>query len=903
MWFSGKLMSRQLKLFLCSLFFLLMYLYAGVDTYQTFVVLSHQGAPGWGAAMQDGRLIISQVEPGGPADGVLRLGDEIVALNGEQIDSPLQARTIISQIRPHEFYTIKVRRAGQSYEFTLRAASLSASFLTGLNAVTLIIMASFLITGLAVFLLRPDDKQALLLALMFGIFPTLLPTILTGLPAWLVTLMMIARFMAPLFFPIFFHFFLIFPEPSPLLRRFPHLERYLYLPYLLLFLPVSVLPYVVPQRYLAGVINAGWLNRVMGGLLVAYIVGGLVSLVVNYRQASRSSRRKLRVVLAGSIAGFLPAFLLVGLSLFSELPRRNPALLQWLVLLVFLAFTLFPLSFAYAIVRHQVIPVRLILRRSVRYVFVAQGSVVLEVIAVFWAVTFMLGGIFTYLRITNGWVIGIISAIIAVVVWNLTSYLHYRLIAPVIDRRFFRQAYNAQQILSELGQALRIVPDLRQETFAFVSTKIQEALQTENVAIFLHDETSARYICVSFCQPTEGGSVASASTPDLRLGSDAFIIERLHESPQPLTVDFEDPQSWTRALVSSNGQGQEARRRESQLLQQIRSALLLPIELKGRLLGFISLGPRLGDLPFSREDKHLLMAVAWQLAFAIENARLVQRRAEEERLRHELEIATQVQRRLFPRHPPAVTSLELAGVCQPARGVGGDYYDFLVLDEGQIGIAVADVSGKGISAAILMSTVQASLRSQAPLSNGQLTELVAIMNRLLCRSSDISSYATFFYAQFDEATRQLTYVNAGHNPPMLLRASVARSLAGSESGSAGADGQQMVVVGAEKGEGEAPIHRLMAGGPVIGMLEEVIYEHETLPLQSGDLLVAFTDGVTEALNPAGEEFGEERLKQVVLDNADLSAEELSQLIVERVRQWCQGVPQHDDLTLVVVKAK
>jgi sigma-B regulation protein RsbU (phosphoserine phosphatase) len=896
-------MSRRLKLILGSLFFLLMYLYAGVDTYQTLVVLSHQGDPGWGAVIQDGQLLVSQVESGGPADGVLRVGDEIVALNGEQIESALQARNLISQVKPHEFYTVKVRRAGQSYEFTLRAAPLSASFLTGLNAVTLIIMASFLVTGLVVFLLKPDDKQALLLALMFGLFPALLPTILAGLPAWLLALMVIARFMASLFFPIFFHFFLIFPEPSPLLRRFPHLGRYLYLPYLLLFLPVSVLPYMVPQRYLAGVINGRWLNWVMGGLLGAYIIGGLVSLAVNYQQASRLSRRKLRVVLAGSIAGFLPAFLLVGLSLFSELPRRNPVLLQWLVLLVFLAFTLFPLSFAYAIVRHQVIPVRLILRRSVRYVFVAQGSIVLEVIAVFWAVTFMLGGIFTYLRITNGWVIGIISAIIAVVVWNLTSYLHHRLIAPVIDRRFFRQAYDAQQILSELGQALRIVPDLRQETFAFVSTKIQEALQTENVAIFLREETSGEYVCVGFCQPAEGGSVALASTPDLRLKCDAFIIKRLHESPQPLTVDFEAPQSWTHALVSGNGQGHEAQRRETICSSRFAAALLLPIELKGQLLGFISLGPRLGDLPFSREDKNLLMAVAWQLAFAIENTRLVRRRAEEERLRHELEIATQVQRRLFPRHPPAVASLELAGVCHPARGVGGDYYDFLLLDRGQIGIAVADVSGKGISAAILMSTVQASLRSQAPLSNGQLTELVAIMNRLLCRSSDISSYATFFYAQFDEATRQLTYVNAGHNPPMLLRTGAARGLAGSEKEGTDADSRQMVVVGAGEGTSEAPIHLLMAGGPVIGMLEEVIYECETLSLQSGDLLVAFTDGLTEALNPAGEEFGEERLKQVVVDNAHLSAEELSRLIVERVRQWCQDVPQHDDLTLVVVKVK
>src|SRR6185503_19099736 len=125
---------------------------------------------------------------------------------------------------------------------------------------------------------------------------------------------------------------------------------------------------------------------------------------------------------------------------------------------------------------------------------------------------------------------------------------------------------------------------------------------------------------------------------------------------------------------------------------------------------------------------------------------------------------------LFPESPPKMPSLELSGVCYPAGGVGGDYYDFIELDEEKLGIAVADVAGKGISAALLMCTVQASLRSQAPTVNGNLTELVSSMNRLLHVSTDSASYATFFYAQFDERSSLLTYVNAGHNPPILVRA-------------------------------------------------------------------------------------------------------------------------------------
>jgi sigma-B regulation protein RsbU (phosphoserine phosphatase) len=295
------------------------------------------------------------------------------------------------------------------------------------------------------------------------------------------------------------------------------------------------------------------------------------------------------------------------------------------------------------------------------------------------------------------------------------------------------------------------------------------------------------------------------------------------------------------------------------------------------------------------------MMVAWQMAFAIQNAVLVQQITEEERLRHELDIATSVQRRLFPECPPKVDRLDLAGVCHPAGGVGGDYYDFLVLEEGVVGIAVADVAGKGISAALLMSTVQASLRSQAPAVNGRLTDLVSSMNELLHRSTDASSYATFFYAQFDERTGRLTYVNAGHNPPLLARAGILSRVHGVLHAAAATHGSN-----ASPGDPQTDTYdlsELTSGGPVIGAFQNCVYEQETIEMSSGDLLVAYTDGVTEALNPNDEEFGEQRLRTLVATSAQLSADQISDLIVDRIRGWCSDRPLHDDLTLVVMKVK
>jgi sigma-B regulation protein RsbU (phosphoserine phosphatase) len=314
------------------------------------------------------------------------------------------------------------------------------------------------------------------------------------------------------------------------------------------------------------------------------------------------------------------------------------------------------------------------------------------------------------------------------------------------------------------------------------------------------------------------------------------------------------------------------------------------------------LGPRLGDLPYSREDKQFLMAVAWQMAFAIQNTQLIEEAAEQERLRHELAIAANVQRRLFPECPPSFARLDLAGVCQPAGGVGGDYYDFLVLDETKVGIAVADVAGKGISAALLMSTVQASLRSQAPSVNDNLIELVSSMNRLLHGSTDVSSYATFFYSQFDEKTGQLTYVNAGHNPPMLAQ----RRCAAQSAGAAAQPNPRRLVAPRHSGPievGETVITYLTTGGPMIGAFDNCSYEQQTLQLDAGDVLVAYTDGVTEALNASDEEFGEERLRQMVASSLHLSAAELAERVVEEVRDWCSESGQQDDLTLVVMKVR
>jgi sigma-B regulation protein RsbU (phosphoserine phosphatase) len=311
--------------------------------------------------------------------------------------------------------------------------------------------------------------------------------------------------------------------------------------------------------------------------------------------------------------------------------------------------------------------------------------------------------------------------------------------------------------------------------------------------------------------------------------------------------------------------------------------MAVPLRAKGEIIGVLLLGPKADRAQYSDGERQLLRQCAEQLTLMIENARLTTRVVEQEKLRRDVALAAEVQRRLLPGQPPEFAGGVLAALSLPARSVGGDYYDFFDLGDQRIGIALADIAGKGVAAALIMAVVQASLRIVAAEEGTSLPELAAKMNGFLHRSTGSNSYATFFYAQLDERSRQLRYVNAGHNPPYLLRPA--------------ASGAQPPGTAAAQPE----IRELSIGGTVLGLFPQMSYEEATVDLQSGDVLVAFTDGVTEALNTAEEEFGEERLKDLLRGVIHLPAAEISARISGGLRDWIKDTDQYDDLTFIVMK--
>ena len=266
---------------------------------------------------------------------------------------------------------------------------------------------------------------------------------------------------------------------------------------------------------------------------------------------------------------------------------------------------------------------------------------------------------------------------------------------------------------------------------------------------------------------------------------------------------------------------------------------------------------------------------AAQTALAQEVARLTtaigREMAQRERLNRELEIAREVQEHLFPQRLPAVPGLDYCGQCRPAREVGGDYYDFLALPDGRLGIAIGDVSGKGVGAALMMASLEASLRALASVVDDP-AELMERVNSLVYQASSSNRYATLFYAEYDPASRRLSYVNAGHNPPVVLR----------------------------NCGGACQVLRLETGGSVIGLLPQR-YERGVFSHEAGDLVVLFTDGVSESMNARYEEWGEESLIELAKTCHGLPVLEGMRRILAAAQAFAAGAPQHDDMTLVLLR--
>jgi serine phosphatase RsbU (regulator of sigma subunit) len=315
------------------------------------------------------------------------------------------------------------------------------------------------------------------------------------------------------------------------------------------------------------------------------------------------------------------------------------------------------------------------------------------------------------------------------------------------------------------------------------------------------------------------------------------------------------------------------RAEQSILSSGIRSAMCAPLWFspggggKDLVIGLVYLDSFQQSHSFNEEDLRILTALANVAAAKIENVRLLEESLEKRRLEEDMKMAAEIQTGLLPREAPKVAGYDLVGSNHPCRTVGGDYYDF-ALDDGRLLLALGDVSGKGTPAALLMTVLRASVRGHW--ADPQLAEAVSRINRTVCQNVPTNKYITFFMAALDPATGKLGYVNAGHNPPLLIRAN-------------------------------GSVERLTEGGMVLGFFDGIGYADGGVEMRAGDTLLAFSDGVTETWNPEGDEFGEDGLTDLAVRGRGLDAAALQDEILRGLEVFAAGAKATDDRTLIVLK--
>ena len=305
------------------------------------------------------------------------------------------------------------------------------------------------------------------------------------------------------------------------------------------------------------------------------------------------------------------------------------------------------------------------------------------------------------------------------------------------------------------------------------------------------------------------------------------------------------------------------------VLQGVRSVLAVPLGVAEKVFGIIYADSPIAEGRFTEDHLKVLTTLASVAAIRVENARLVEARFQQERLKRELQLAMEIQQRFQPTTSPQVPGYEFQGISFPCYEIGGDYYDFIPRADGRLVIALGDVSGKGTAAALLMSSLHAAIHAQTG-SHDTLVETISAVNNYLADNIPPNRFVTLFYAELDPESGALSFLNAGHNPPLIVHAA-------------------------------GTVEQLAAGGLPLGIRPNAEYREGRTQLQLGDVLVVYSDGVTEAASPSGEEFGPTRLYEVVQRNVDASAAGIRDRIESALTKFSQGTQAADDITLVIVK--
>jgi sigma-B regulation protein RsbU (phosphoserine phosphatase) len=768
----------------------------------------------------------------------LRPGDQVVTVDGKAVVSGPALRALVAQRAAGSPVAYGVRRDDRGGVVEVPATRLDwTAWLRAFGARFLLPLGMALI-GVVAAWLRPENPAARANALFclgwasYALLDIDFELTYVVHPVWYYAAVM-AYGSAALAMA------LTFPSPLAWLRERP---TALWLPYIAgggLFVPIAwafaawgVTPEAVD---LAETVGTVWAN----GVLLA----GLGLLAWRWRRTTVGRERsQLEVLLLGIAAAFMPAALLANLPPLVGLPPAPPAVTALTTLL----FGLFPAAVTYAVVRHGLFDIQVIVKRTTTYAIVTFSLL---------GVYFTLAGALRWVAAQAGlgqateWQNAVVTALIAVAFVPLRDA-----VGRLVDRHWFRTPYDFRAVVGRVSSLAQSTLDLDELKSHFLAV-IGEALRPSFSYVLTRDPETGVLVA-------RGAAAVwgNAPLPELSVhAEDPLLLADAHWAE----VDY---------IPQTGGTGRLSH------LARLGPHHRVPLQVGEEVVGLVVLGPRLSDQPYGVEERELLAATRLPLAAAIKTASLVQAWLFKDRVEQDLRRAREVQEAMLPRELPRLETFEFAADSVPCYEASGDYYDVLSLADGRVALAIADVAGKGIAAALATAMLKSCLHNQTR-QHPEVNDTIDALNKLLwsvSRRSSAKSYTTCAYALLDPDTAEVRFACAGHFPPLHYRA---------------ADGSVL----------ELP----PAGGFPLGVREATRYPARAVTLAPGDMLVFYTDGITEAHSPGAphDMFEVERLCEVVARHAAGSAQGLVAAIKDAVTAHVASGEPSDDMTLLVVRAK
>jgi serine phosphatase RsbU (regulator of sigma subunit) len=823
---------------------------------------------GFGYLFASGYRVVANVTEPGQAGGI-QSGDFILKVNGRTFSSYNEFQKATNQeIGGSNTYLVK--RGGHEVEITIRTATRGFRFVLEKNLPPNLVGICFITVGTLVFLMKPHYRVSWIFLLFMctgGIFTLFLyrPTQLLT-PKWLEYIHIFAFAFTP---AGFFHLALGFPEETALLRRYPR---------------VQLVPYIIPTVLFTYMISkADTLIKAPHWCMTAealYMAAGILFFLAYCLKAALKS--------ASQIAKLRSKVMLIGFGITTLVPFVNFMLGTVSKVRIFpsavynaLFFIVFPISVGYSIVKHDLFDFDAIIKRTYGYV-ITTGAVA-GLYAIF---VFITNQIFGHLAIAQSPLFPLSFVLVVILFFNPIRNRMQR----YIDRIFYRLEYDYQETVKKISESMRSLLKLDQISKVMIET-VTDVMFVDSGCIFLREEGENVFKCIraggDILAKENGGKIAqnpagagselarqTGEPPSERRGGDGVLpefsadeplISRLAETKREVTIyDVQEDSAYRGSRI-------ECKR----VFEKTSATLILPLIYEEQLIGLMPLGRKKSGKTYRREDIILLQTLANQGVVAIKNASLVKEVIEKERMEEELAIARDLQMSMLPAACPEIEGFLIAAHCTPAREVGGDFYDFIEMEGGRLGLVLGDVTGKSVSGALVTAASRSILRILSEQEGLGVDQIMVRANRRTKKDIKSGMFVALLLGVIEPERRTLILSNAGQTQPVIFRSRT----------------------------GEASLLETEGDTFPLGIIEESDYQETRIDLEPGDKVVFYTDGIVEAMNSEQEIFGFDRLIEIVKESGSLSADQLLGEVLSKVKDFVGGAPQHDDITLITLSVK